>query len=294
MNSRYFSKSTFLSILFLLLFLIGAAFVNGCKKSDNNPVAAPTQPSSTTADVADEVSDALAGNNGGAMDQVNDVFELAGGVGIGAGTGLGKEATDSSYTQRAYDPVTKTWSIFLYRQKAILPAYYGVWTRNYWHQFRANGQAQQFRVTGGVASDTILHKLLSGTGYYWTPRLVHHLHAISSNWTVSNTNTDTVTINGTYARSGVDTIKTAARNGTVLDHALTLNFINVKGPRGLRYVRSDKTSGTIQGTYSATVTIPGQTPFTTTKTFTITLSGGTGTFTVDGTTYNADLATGDH
>jgi hypothetical protein len=149
-------------------------------------------------------------------------------------------------------------------------------------------------VTGGVVADTIKHKLLSGIGYYWTPRLVHHLRLISSDWTAANTNTDTVTINGTYARAGVDTITTVARSGRVLDHSLTLNFINVKGPRGTRLDRSDKTSGTIQGTYTATVTVAGKSPFTITKTFTIILGGGSGTFTVDGTTYVTNLATGDH
>jgi hypothetical protein len=296
MNAYQYVKTVFPSIALLALLCCAAAVVDGCKKNDNNPVTTQPPPTttSTTADVADEVSDALAGNNGGAMDQANDVFELAGGVGVGANMGLAKTASDSTYINRTYDPATQSWSVSLYKLRSIAPLYYGLWTRNYWHQFRANGKAQQFRITGGVTADTILHKLLGGTGYYYTPRLVHHLHAISSNWVVSNTNTDTVTINGTYARSGVDTIKAAARAGRVFDHALTLNFINVKGPRGLRYARSEKTTGTIQGTYTATVTIPGNAPFTTTKTFTIVLNGGMGTFTVDGTTYSADLATGDH
>jgi hypothetical protein len=294
MNMQQFSMSRIPAAVLLTVVFAGMLYVTGCKKSSSNPTAPTVQSVSTTADVADQVSDALASNNGGAMDQVNDVFELAGGIGIGAEVNLAKDAVDSSSFTRTYDPVAKAWSISLYRRASFLPAYFGVWTRNYWHQFRANGQAQQFRVTAGVTADTILHKLLSGTGYYWTPRLVHHLHGINSNWIVSNTNTDTVTVNGTYARSGVDTIKTAARAGRVYDHALSLTFVNVRGPRGPRFNRSDRTSGTIQGTYTATVTIPGKSPFTVTKTFTIILGGGNGTFTVDGTTYVTNLATGDH
>jgi hypothetical protein len=145
-----------------------------------------------------------------------------------------------------------------------------------------------------VVADNVKHKLTGGTGYFFTPRLVHHLRSISSDWTASNANTDTVTINGTYSRAGVDTIQAVARKGTVLDHTISLNFMNVKGPRGSRLNRSEKTSGTIQGTYTATVTAPGKEPVSITKTFTITLGGGNATFSVDGTRYIADLATGDH
>jgi hypothetical protein len=287
-------------ILFISLFGMlcsGAMFFAGCDRHKSNPLAADPQNNqtlTTTDDVADAVSDALASNNGGVMDQVNDVFEIAGGVGIGSGTGLGKFSSDSTSVNRMYDSTTASWTFSVYKQKSALPLYYGVWTRDYWYQFSANGQPQKFRVTGGVVADNIRHKLLGGTGYYFTPRIVHHLRSISSDWTAANTNTDTVTINGTFSRAGVDTVVALVRKGTVLDHTLSLTFVNVKGPRGSRLNRSEKTSGTIQGTYTATVTAPGKDPFTITKTFTITLGGGSASFSIDGSKYIADLATGDH
>jgi hypothetical protein len=281
--------------LFLSATLIMAAvFIAACKKNDSNPVgsSATVTTSADISDAADAVSDALASNNGGAMDQVNDVFEIAGGVGVGV---LGKTSSDTSYFLKTYDSATVSWTTTTYKEEATLPLYYGKWTRVHWLQFRANGNAQKFRTTNGVIADTILHQLTGGTGYFYTPRLVHHLVSIGSNWVVSNTNTDTVTINGSYNWSGVDTIQApAARKGRVLNHTIALTFVNVRGPRGPRLARSVKTSGTITCTYTATVTVPGKAPYTVTETFTIVLGGGAATFSIGGTNFISDLASGDH
>ncbi len=293
MRARTFLSSKFFTAICIGIFFVGTAFITGCKKSDSNPVAAD-QTVTTTDDAADAVSDALASNNGGAMDQVNDVFELAGGVGVGAES-LSKTAADSTFWTRTFDSTTTKWTTHLYKQKSGL-LYYGIWTREFQHQFIANGKAQKFRapIVGSVA-DSIIHQILAEgcSGYFWTPRLTHHLTSLSASWVASNTNTDTVTINGTYARSGVDTITVAARKGRVFVSSLTLTFKNVKGPRGSRLSRSEKTSGEIDGTYTATVTVTGKAPFTITKTFIIILGGGTATYTIDTTKYVRDLATGD-
>ena len=297
MQSRSTVTKNFFVLIVAATFCIAASLHTGCSKNTNNPIASNDQTSRSVVladNVADAVSDALASNNGGAMDQVNDVFELAAGVGIGSGIGLGKILGDSILVNRSYDSTAIAWTTSVFKQKSLPPLYYGVWTRDYWYQFSANGHPQKFRITGNVVVDNIKHKLTGGTGYYFTPRLVHHLRSISSDWTASSANTDTVTINGTYSRAGVDTVLAVARKGTVLDHTLSLNFVNVKGPRGSRLNRSEKTSGTIQGTYTATVTAPGKDPVTITKTFTIALGGGNAAFAIDGTRYVADLATGDH
>jgi hypothetical protein len=104
-----------------------------------------------------------------------------------------------------------------------------------------------------------------------------------------------VTLNGSYNWSGIDTIQApAARKGRVLVHTIALTFVNVKGPRGARIARSAKTSGTITCTYTATVTVPGKAPYIVTKTFTIVLGAGDATFSIDGSKFVSDLATGDH
>ncbi len=299
MHTRTFFSGKFFTAICIGIFFAGSAFIAGCKKSDSNPAAAQTATvADDAANAVDAVSAAIASNNGGAMDQANDVFEIAGGVGVGTGEALGKSYGDTTVVSRQYDSTSATWTLGLYRQKSTLPLYFGVWTRTYTHQFRANGKPQKFRAPlGGSVADSIIHKTISAgcTGYFWTPRLVHHLISLSSNWTASNTNTDTVTINGSYVWSGIDTIKVAARAGTVINRTISLTFTNVRGPRGLRHDRSAGTSGTITGTYGATVTVPGKAPYTVTKTFTIILGGGNGAITLDdGTKATTNLATGDH
>src|ERR1700690_2907611 len=85
------------------LFFSAALFIAGCKKNDSNPITnATTTVTDDAADAADAVSDALASNNGGAMDQVNDVYEIAGGVGVGGGV-LGKTSANASLSGATYD-----------------------------------------------------------------------------------------------------------------------------------------------------------------------------------------------
>ena len=275
-------KSTirFFSAVCITLLIAGSIFT-GCKKNDN-PVTDETVV--TTDEVAYAVSDALASNNGGAIDQVNDVFEIAGGAGVGGGEALGKAYGDSTLLK--FNANDTSWSLYIYRARAI-----GWWSRTYWHQFiGSNGKAQQSRV-GAV---TVKHKIVSGSGHFQTLRLIHDLTSLSSNWT-ANLNADTtVTINGTYARSGRDSVILGTRKGSKFVSALSLTFTDVKGPRGSRMNRSEKTSGKIEGVHTATVTVPGKAPFTITKTFTITLGGGSATFTIDGTKFTADLSTGNY
>ena len=288
-----------LAVLFAGLCLVSAIFIAGCKKNDNNPVSSSSTVSDDVSDAANSVSDALASNNGGAMDQVNDVFEIAGGVGIGGGV-LGKTDGAPAMTGAVYDTASKSWTMMLVKgDSALLPLYYGYWTRNYWLQFRAGGQPQKFRITNGILADTILHSLTSGTGYFWTPRLVHHLLSIGSSWSATRSTSDTsmISVNGTYFRSGVDTmyvIGTRTPNGRVLQDSLALTFQNVTGPRGARYARSEKTSGTIVVYFHAVVTAKNGTTHTVTETFTITLSNGYAEFTIGGTGFKADLGSGDH
>jgi len=72
-----------MSLLFTVGFFVAIVSVTGCKKNNSNPVTGSTTLSDDDADAADAISDAVAANNGGAMDQVNDVLEIAGGVGVG-------------------------------------------------------------------------------------------------------------------------------------------------------------------------------------------------------------------
>ncbi len=297
MESIYSASKRILPVVIIGAFALAAAMMTGCKKNDNNPVnnSATVSPADEAADAADAVSDALAGNNGGAMDQVNDVFEIAGGVGVGGGV-LGKTLSDSLMVGKTYDTTSMSWIIDVYKQiNTTSQPYYGVWTRDYLVQFRANGEPQKYRKTNGILADTIIHRLTGGTGHFWTPRLVHYLDSIGSSWIASNTNTDSVTINGSYARTGTDTIKAlGVRHGRVLNDVITMTFVNVTGPSGVRFARSEKTSGKIIITFTATATLDGKELYTISKTFDVFLGGGYATFSINGSTFVSDLGTGDH
>jgi hypothetical protein len=112
-------------LFFTGLFFTAVLFVAGCKKNDSNPVTnSVTTVTDNAADAADAISDPLATNNGGAMDQVNNVFEIAGG-GVGDGV-LGKTTADASLSGANYDSTTMSWTMTLGKgDSSLLPLYYG-------------------------------------------------------------------------------------------------------------------------------------------------------------------------
>ena len=119
---------------------------------------------------------------------------------------------------------------------------------------------------------------------------------------VTGVNTPAVTINtfnnGSYIKTGSDTLKTLNAVRT-LNHTLTLNFINVVGPRGGKLNLSQKTSGTITGTYHAVVTFQKGSLYkdkVIDKDINITLGSGVrgkALFDIGGWRFFADLESGD-
>lgn len=285
MHTRVFLSGKLFTAFCIGIFIVGTAFITGCKKSDS--ITDTPTVSDDVANAADAVSDALASNNGGAMDQVNDVFEIAGGTGVGGSAGanmLAKTYIDS--VSLSFNTRDTSWSLYVYRNRGT-----NVWSRSYRHQFIGpSGKAQ----AGRAGAVLVKHQLLTGTGHFQTLRLIHDLTSISSNWTASINADTTVTINGTYSRAGRDSVILGSRKNTLMTDSLSLTFTDVKGPRGSRLNRSEKTSGIISGVYIATISVPGKATRTITKTFTITLGGGNATFTIDGNKFTANLATGDH
>ena len=271
------------------IFFVGTIFIAACKKSDS--IADTGQTTTVSDDVAnavDAVSDALASNNGGVMDQVNDVFEIAGGTGVGSGIAANMLAKSYADTVRLkFNASDTSWSLYVYRERGIT----ATWSRSYKHQFIGlNGKAQ----AAPAGAVLVKHQLLTGTGHFQTFRLIHDLTGISSNWTASINADTTATINGTYTRAGRDSVISGSRIHTLMTDSLSLTFTDVKGPRGTRLSRSEKTSGTISGIYAATISVPGKVTKKITKSFTITLGGGKATLTIDGNTFSADLTTGEH
>jgi hypothetical protein len=75
-----------------------------------------------------------------------------------------------------------------------------------------------------------------------------------------------------------------------------MTFVDVKGPRSSRLSLRQKTSGTINGTYSATITFIRGDLYKTriiNRTFTITLGGSTNRIDISGMEFNCDALTGE-
>lgn len=282
----------------LLLPAVAALVLVACSNED--PVSS-SEGVNATEDAAESIASALGADNGGAIDQVSDVLELAGTAGLQkpAEVLLGKYSEPSAIASvdTSYDPVTGTWTLLLQRERGNpngVP--YAEISRTYTYQFlNQNGQPQKYWRVGADTAYTIVFNIVEGTGTHRTRRLSQQLTGLSGSFTATGVNTRLVTINGTYARSAVDTLTT--RNAVrTLDHALSLTFTNVQGPRGSRLDLSRKISGTVSGTYTAKVTFQRGDSYRETninRTFTIVLGNGKASINVGGQSFAGDLTSGE-
>lgn len=281
--------------------LMAAAVValTGCRNDTNGPLAE----SVATEDAAESVASALGQDNGGALDQLADVTELATASGISQGSADMKSAALSGVAEidSTFDAATGTWTITLTRERgAQSGAHYAKITRVYEYRFlNKDGMPQKYwRVPNpGSGIDTaasMTFRIVSGTGEHRTPHLSQRLIAIGGNWTATGLNTDTITINGTYSRSAADTLTT--RNSVrTLENALSLNFSNIKAPRGKRSEMAAKATGTITGTYDATITFTRGSLYSDkeiSREISVTLAGGNATIGIGGKAFVGMLGLG--
>jgi len=284
-------------VLLAVFILISASLIGGCKKSDNT-VTSPTttEDPTATSDAATSLGGAMAINNGGALDQVQDLLNTptAGGI---LSKSIPSEQNGIQTVTTSYDSLTGWWTTNIDRTRQGV-TWYSHYTRVYMHQFLdKNGAFQKKYITAGDTAYSVNHHIVSGTGVFNNLWLSHKLNSLSCVWAATQTNTDTVTINTSspYTRSAVDTVTGAAGGVRTLDHTITLNFINVKGPRGSGLDWYLKTSGTITGHYHANVTFTKGTKYsesTIDRDFTITLGGSTIKIVIGGTTFHSDALTG--
>ena len=272
----------------------------GCDKND--PASSNENATVATEDAAESIASAVGSDNGGAMDQLADIAELASIAGIqgdgGAALGKGEQTAD---IDTSYDPGTGTWTVVISRERGNPDGpYYAAFSRTYTYQFlNKDGQPQKYwLVRNGGQVDTaytIKFNIVEGTGTHLTPRLSQQLTDLSGAFTATGTNTPLITINGTYSRSAVDTITT--RNSVrTLDHTLSLNFIDIKIPRGPRATYATQITGTITGNYTATATFQRGDLYrekNIDRDFTITLSGGNARIRMNGLDYFGDLLRGE-
>lgn len=270
----------------------------GCEKND--PVSSNDESVMATEDAAESIASALGSDNGGAMDQLSDLAELASVTGMQGEAALGKTG-GTAEIDTTYDPVTGTWTAVISRERGNpngIP--YASFSRTYTYQFlNKDGQPQKYwRVRNGAQIDTaytIKFNIVDGTGIHRTRRLSQELKDLSGAFTATGTNTALITINGTYTRAAADTITT--RNAVrTHDHTLSLNFIDVKIPRGRRSDVANQVGGTITGNYTATVTFTRGDLYSEkniNRDFTITLGGGDARIKMRGLDYLCDLLRGE-
>lgn len=285
----------------LIYGLMAAAMValTGCGNDTNGPLSE----SVADEDAAESVASALGQDNGGALDQLADVTELATASGISQGSTDMKSAqlNGAAKIDSTYDPATGTWTITLTRERGTPGgANYAKITRVYEYQFlNSDGKPQKYwRVPNlGSGVDTaasMTFRIVSGTGEHHTPHLSQRLISIGANWTATGLNTDTITINGTYARSAADTVST--RNSVrTLENALSLSFVNIRAPRGKRSEMAGQATGTITGTYDATVTFTRGSLYsdrTISRQISVTLTGGNANIGIGGKAFVGMLGLG--
>lgn len=252
---------------------------------------------SANADVAESLAKLTAEDTGGLVEQVGDVMELATVGDIHGQSDAIAAKFDSFTVERSYDEATGTWTISVSRELGDPEGErYLSFSRTYQVQFLNEGGApQKFFVTASDTAHAISFVIVEGSGTLTTPHISAQRENITGEWMATGVNTDTVTLNGTYGRSGGHTI-TSLEAVRTLDYELSLEVVDLVGPKGSRRDLSQKLSGTITGQYDATATFERGDAYREreiSKQFTIVIEDGTATITVEGQVFGSNVRSGD-
>ncbi|NNE46520.1 MAG: hypothetical protein HKN37_07660 [Rhodothermales bacterium] len=278
---------------YLTLWLSGLVLVAavGCDSSAND------ESLSASEDVAESLAKLVAEDTGGLVEQAGDIMDLASVGDIQAQTAAvaGKQQTD--VIERSYDPETGTWTISVSRERGDAAGdRYMSLQKVYEVQFLdASGDSQRFFVTQGDTAHAISFVIVEGSISLTTPHVSALRDNITGSWMATGVNTDIVTLNGTYARSGGHTI-THLEAVRTLDYDLALEVEELVGPKGSRRDLSQKLSGTVSGQYDAFATFERGDAYREreiSREFTVTISEGEATIVVNGDVYAGNVRTGD-
>jgi len=285
--------SSYFYYIRIICFSVFLFAITGCKKE--NSVQTSTPEDLATSDAASSISGAVSVNNGGLLDQMRDFLNTPTSVGLLFKTSVLFPTDTLASIKSTYDPTTGWWTDSVSRSKSGM-LWSSRYSRVYKHQFvNKNGVFQQKYITGSDTAYTIHHEIVSGSGSMNNPWMSHTLKSLSAKWTGTGTNTDFITINSTepYTRMATDTI-TNKNSMRTLDATLTVNFVNVVGPKGSGLNWYKKVSGNITGHYHALVTFQkGETygEKTIDRDFSLTM-GDTLKLHVGGKTFYPDIETG--
>jgi len=283
-------------------------FGTGCRKNATGPTLDSSINSNQ--DAAQSIANAIGEDNGGVTDQMGDIADATGSLGISSNVGMSSpEGALLKPAGVAGDSVTSmpnsdtSWTITVVRNRVGLLGRQAGFNRTYYLKFiDPNGTAIPRYITSTTPADTassIVFMIESGTGHVVTRFVSTHLLSISADFFAAGTNTSVITVNGTFTRTGTDTIKTLTGE-RVLNYTLTATLENVTRPRVPRYTLGATirraTGGTMTGTYTATVTVLKGNSYSErsfTKDFTVTFGDNTGSIEVNGVNFTCDLQTGE-
>lgn len=242
-------------------------------------------------DSSESIAVASGEESGGVIDNIGDLAELTADEALSATRG-GKP-----YKSKSWDEENQLWIIEIEKERGGSLAYhYGKFHRIYTLQFLdENNNPLMHRISETDTAYTALFKTVSAEGIFRNKRISHKLNDLNIDWVVSDINTDTLTINGTFYRAGFDSLTTKNHIRTS-DHQLEMELLDVRGPRGSRLDISQKVSGEITGTFDAEITfIKGEAyqEKIVHKEFVIDITGGTSTIIVDDETFNYDNESGE-
>lgn len=280
-----------LSMVGLGLMITAVVLIGGCSKDDSVDSPATVLPTAD-ADVFETVIAALGEDNGGIVDLAGDMAAAADDVDSfpvsakrAAGVGV-----------PAYDSATGTWQVQIMRQNGS-PAepFHASYMRTYRYQYRNQlGETLHYRVAGTDTAYMIRFEIMEGSGSCHTNRIAQQIQSMIGTFDVSGVNGDTIAINGTCTRTGLDTLL-SYQSVRTLQYQMELTFANVRCLRGQAQDLARQITGELSGNFTANVSFMsgytyGETAIT--RTMAIVMGNGQATVSIGEGTYDGDLATG--
>lgn len=239
-----------------------------CDTAVDTPDTADATADTETAAVA--IASAISLDTGGALDDAAGAAFATAGV-PASGPQPGHPGCDA---ERSYDETAVLWTLVLDCERGRPDGmFYATLARTATLQFTAAGTPQQLP----QGADALAYRLLSGTALRRSPHGTHRVTSSSASVDVTDLADSLVTVNGTFARAGTDSLSVRGRTRTAV-YTLDLTATDIRGPRVRRQHWNGAVSGTLSGVYRATVTASRRDGTTVTRnverTFTVTFPGG--------------------
>jgi hypothetical protein len=282
----YFTGVTLLVFAMAFFVFLGA----GCS-SDNVTNTSADIPV-VNEDISEIVSKALAVDNDGVIEELGELAEIAQDLSLPEAA---KRAAISGYPQ--FDSITATWTVETTSQHGLATGLlYAQHAHVYRYQYRnQQGEPQKEWIVGLDTARSIQFQIMEGNGWCRTINHAGKLDSTTSDWIATGVNTDTLTINGTCLRAGLDSLRSHDAVRT-MQYQLSLTFNNVRCLRGDTSDICRQIQGTLSGNFAANVAFMGGHTYgetTVTREMTITMNQGQAAISIGDKTYQGDLATGE-